>query len=271
MSRQKAKSQEEVQQNVRTKSPNAAVGTVASSDLEIQKLKIEQEKLQLERDKLIIAVLLEDFKARWQELLNLASENNRWQTLYVTALMLVIGWIINISKDYESIEAIFDKGNNSIFILVLAGINAIYTLAIAYRGYNIQEIGLYLYTNTAKKINERIGNKNTATEILSEVEDIFNSWERWRRSTDGTPKWIRFLFYPVVSILPLLVSFTILYLYWFYKFDEVKLTCFDVKCYDIPNHFFIFTLFFVILCLISSALSSVLMTYEWTKVMDKNK
>lgn len=244
---------------------------VRKREQSLQQLKIDEDKLQLERDKLIVAVFLEDFKARWQELLNLANENNRWQTLYVTALILVIGWVINISKDYENLKDIFDKGNNSIFILALAGINAIYTLAIAYRGYNIQEIGLYLYTKTARKINEIICANNANIEIRSEVENTFNSWEKWRRRKDGGPKWIRFLFYPIVSILPLFVSFTILYLYWFYKYKEKKLTCFAANCYDIPNHIFIFILLFVLFCLASSLISSVVMTYEWTKVMDKSE
>lgn len=35
-----------------------------------------------EGDKLAVSVLLEDFKARWQELLNFENENNRWSTLF---------------------------------------------------------------------------------------------------------------------------------------------------------------------------------------------
>ncbi len=217
---------------------------------------------------MIVTSLLEDFKARWQELLNLENENNRWQTLYVTALMLVIGWIMNSSKDYQSFQDLFDKGNNAVFILTLAGINAIYALAMAYRGYTIQEIALYLYTITAKNINQILDRNQERLEIDAEMKDRFNAWEQWRRSSKGTPKWTRVLYYPIVSILPLLVSFTVLFLYWFYEFyNKEKVTCFKSNCYDIPNHFFIFILLFVIFCLISSLVTSAAIGFQWRKVL----
>ncbi len=37
-------------------------------------------------------VLLEDFKARWQELLNIESEINTWTITYLTALFLTVAW-----------------------------------------------------------------------------------------------------------------------------------------------------------------------------------
>jgi hypothetical protein len=98
--------------------------------LERDKIVLERNKIALERDKLAVSVLIEDFKARWQELLNFENENNRWSTLYVTALMLVISWKINNSS-YKSLEELFSQGENSYFIVSLALINAIYTLSMA--------------------------------------------------------------------------------------------------------------------------------------------
>ena len=43
-----------------------------------------------DKDKLAVTVQLEDFKARWQELLNFENEVSRWSTLYVTAVIAVI-------------------------------------------------------------------------------------------------------------------------------------------------------------------------------------
>lgn len=58
--------------------------------LEHDKLAVERDKIALEESKLAVSLYVEDFKARWQELLNFENENNRWITLYVTALLLVI-------------------------------------------------------------------------------------------------------------------------------------------------------------------------------------
>jgi hypothetical protein len=68
--------------------------------LEREKFSLEREKLDLERKKLAVSLYVEDFKARWQELLNFENENSRWITLYVTALLLVISWILSNSGKY---------------------------------------------------------------------------------------------------------------------------------------------------------------------------
>jgi hypothetical protein len=53
-----------------------------------------------ELSKVAIDVLLEDFKARWQELLNIESEINTWAITYITALFLTVAWVLGQkSKD----------------------------------------------------------------------------------------------------------------------------------------------------------------------------
>lgn len=158
-----------------------------------------------EREKVAASALLEDFKARWQELLNFENENSRWSTLYVTALILVISWILN-NEHYQGLEHLFRKGENSYFILSLALINAIYTLAMAVKGYQIQQIALYLYGEVGQQLS-------------AITRQPFNSWEKWRRVTfqskrrKGKPEGIRLIYYPIISALPAAVSMTILALY----------------------------------------------------------
>jgi len=178
-------------------------------EIEKKKLEIEEEKILLERDKLLVTSLIEDFKARWQELLNFENENSRWQTLYVTALILVVSWILSNSGEsskYKSIADIFN-GENSYLLLCLAFINAIYTLALAYKGYQIQEIAQYLYTRIGGNVSNKINYK-------------FNSWERWRRDEKGKPVLIRSVYYSVISVLPTIVSGIILFLYYKLQFYE---------------------------------------------------
>lgn len=201
----------------------------------------------MEKDKLVVTTLLEDFKARWQELLNFENENSRWQTLYVTALMLVIGWVLSNSGEvgkYRTISEIF-RGDNSFFVLSLALVNAIYTLAMACKGYQIQEIAQYLY-------------KNIGTVISRKTELHFNSWEEWRRDEKGRPLLIRVAYYPIVGLLPTAVSTTILGLYYYH---ESKL----------PDHlaqniFSVFVSVFVLLSFVI-AVSTTRMNKRWTEIL----
>jgi hypothetical protein len=181
---------------------------IQSNNREKEKLALEREKFALEKDKIVIQTLIEDFKARWQELLNFENENNRWSTLYVSAIVLVVSWILNHNEDNnKSLQQLYQHKENSYFVIFLAFINASYTLAMALKGYQIQQIALYLYSEIGKKISSTTGYR-------------FNSWEKWRREffqsqkRKGSPELVRVLYYSIISTLPTIVSFIILWLYW---------------------------------------------------------
>lgn len=217
-------------------------------DIEYEKIDLELKKITLERDKLLVSTLIEDFKARWQELLNFENENSRWQTLYVSALILVVSWVLSNSGEtgkYKSIREIF-TGDNSYLLLSLALINAIYTLAMAYKGYQIQEIAQYLF-------------KNTGNNISGKIPIEFNSWERWRRDEKGSPRFIRTFFYFTISILPTAVSSTILGLFYCYRYStsnsEKEL-----------NIFFYFVITFVFTSLLA-AVSTISMNNKWNDIL----
>lgn len=212
------------------------------------KLLIELEKLHLEKDKVLVGVLVEDFKARWQELLNFENENSRWQTLYVTALILVISWVLsNFGAEgrYKSIHEIF-WGEKAYFVLTLALINAVYTLAMAYKGYQIQEIAQYLFTNIGTKISPRIDTE-------------FNSWERWRRDETGRPTSIRTIFYVIIGFLPTAVSGTILTLYAIFGSPQIGLLV-----------FFFFVSAFVVMTFIV-AVKTTEMNRKWDEILQSKK
>lgn len=206
---------------------------------EIEKLMVEKEKLALERDKLAVTSLIEDFKARWQELLNFENENSRWQTLYVTALILVVGWVLSNSGEsvgakYRSITDIFN-GENSYLLLCLAFINAIYTLAMAYKGYQIQEIAQYLYSILGSVVSEKTASP-------------FNSWEKWRRDKEGKPIFVRTIFYFIIGVLPTAVSGTILALFYYNEFKYPISSAINLFSY--------FVTIFVILSLVTALLTT---------------
>jgi magnesium-transporting ATPase (P-type) len=124
--------------------------------LDRQKQELEHRKFELEEKKTALNLYLEDFKARWQELLNFESENNRWTTLYVTALLLVISWILNNGGKYGGLKGLYHDGDNAYFILAIAIVNALYTFAMAFKGYQIQQIAQYQYDYLGGKMFELI-------------------------------------------------------------------------------------------------------------------
>lgn len=176
-------------------------------DLERKKLALETEKLAFEQKKLAVTLYVEDFKARWQELLNFESENNRWITLYVTALLLVISWILSNGEKYHGLGGLYGEGDNAYFIMSIAVINALYTFAMAFKGYQIQQISQYQYDYLGRRIWET-------------MRVPFNEWERYRRECFAGkwgPEPIRMTYYALIGSLPTIVSYAILFLYGFYE------------------------------------------------------
>jgi hypothetical protein len=207
-----------------------------------------------DREKAALSALTEDFKARWQELLNLENENNRWSTLYASALILIIGWMLNNSR-YPNIDALLDTGENAYLVVSLAFINAIYTLAMTIKGYQIQQIALYLHEEVGQQISKLAGCQ-------------FNSWETWRRSRfqsgrrRGRPEWVRVFYYGAMSLLPLAVSLTILILYAVFQWHKHA-------WWQGPNFFFC-----VVLLMVAgtgvSALSTAGINRVWKETVDKD-
>jgi hypothetical protein len=177
--------------------------------LEQAKLALENEKLAMEHTKLAVTLYLEDFKARWQELLNFENENNRWITLYVTALLLVISWILSNGEKYHGLRGLYGEGDNAYFIMSIAIINALYTFAMAFKGYQIQQISQYQYDYLGQR-------------IWDTLSVPFNEWERYRRECFASrrgPEPIRATYYMLIGSLPTLVSYAILALYVLYEWQ----------------------------------------------------
>jgi hypothetical protein len=175
--------------------------------IEHDKIVLEQSKLAFEQNKLAVSLYVEDFKARWQELLNFENENNRWITLYVTALLLVISWVLNNSGKYKGIAGLYGEADNAYFIMAIAVINALYTFSMAIKGYQIQQIAQYQY-------------KFLAGKIWDTAQVPFNDWERFRREEFAEkrgPEPIRRIYYVLIGGLPTIVSYTILVLYWYFE------------------------------------------------------
>ena len=175
-----------------------------------------------DREKLFGQALLDDFRARWQELLNFEAENNRWSTIYVTAIISVTGWFVAGPKSGD-ISALMKTGVNGYLLLLLAFVNNLYTLSMAMKGYQIQQLGLYLYSEVRPQLN-----------ALTHADS--GTWERWRREQfqeavgRGRPERLRSVYYVALSALPLLVSSLILAVYFKY--------CLASPFWDLSNVWF---------------------------------
>lgn len=225
--------------------------------LEEKKLALENEKLAIEHKKLAVTLYVEDFKARWQELLNFENENNRWITLYVTALLLVISWILSNGEKYHGLNGLYGDGDNAYFIMSIAVINALYTFAMAFKGYQIQQIAQYQYDFLGQRIRET-------------VSVPFNEWERYRRECFASkrgPEPIRAIYYVLIGSLPTIVSYAILGLYVLYEWRTQAARHGWISA---RNWFCVVAVFLVTLSLRYSYATSKL-NRKWDQILEETK
>lgn len=209
------------------------------------------------RESAALTVLIEDFKARWQHFLNLDNEVNRWTASYAIGLVVSISWILN-SQRFDNLNDLFTarNSNNSYFLLSLALVNALYILSLAFKGYQIQQICLYLCVQVGKEIEDITGAP-------------FNSWEIWRRTyfnqpeQEGRVEWRRRLYYPIVTFLPFVVSATLLGLYFKYVARQVG-------WFDVHNLYFYFVLLINLTAAVL-AMSTMGLNKDWEKLVQSRR
>jgi hypothetical protein len=224
------------------------------SDSESEKSRTENENLVLQRQEIEINLLVEDFKGRWQELQSLQNENNRWTTLYVTALLVVIGWLINHNgQKGGGLGDLYALADNSYLILSIAVVNALYAFSMAYKGYQIQQIALYQHEILVPRIRN--------------FSPDFDEWERYRKSKFAT--WhgqdpIRLGYFILVKSLPLVVSYTIILLYYGYQWEtEVGL-----HHWRSWRNWFCAGAFILVNSAVSFSLLTLRLGKRWTKLLD---
>lgn len=167
-----------------------------------------QNRMPIENEKVLkVTVLTEEFKARWQQIMALDSQTDKWMATYTIALVVGVSWILS-SEKITSVNQFFLERNydNSYFILSLAIVNATYSLYIAFMGYQIHQLRLFLY-------------KEICTPLYQITDINVNNWEIWHRTEfqkkrKGKPEWRRVLYYSVITLLPFAVSVFILVSYY---------------------------------------------------------
>jgi hypothetical protein len=148
--------------------------------------------------------LVEEFKVRWQELISLQNEGNRWSLLYLSAVLISIGWFLG-NPNYATMAALFagHAGADAYLIMLLAVLNSFFTLALVARGWWIHQIGFYCYHVLGRDVRQF-------------TQSRFAIWDGWRRTQfspvagKGTVDQLRGISNVVTGILPIIVSLIIL-------------------------------------------------------------
>ena len=195
--------------------------------LEERKFTLEKEKFVLEEKKLAALILLEDLKAHWQRLLNYESENNRWISIYISALVFGLGWLIS-NQNYHNFQELFGNEKNSYLLLSISLVNSIYTLSLAIRAYWIKSLEVFLQKKIGKEIS---GAAAVGLDIWSKKKNK-----------------VKIFYYAIRGCLPAAVSLVILYF-------DLRCRYYDF-CPDSPpgrsNIYFYVVASLVSLCLILS-------------------
>lgn len=139
-----------------------------------------------------LEILLEDFKARWQELLNIEGEINTWTITYLTALFLTVAWVLG-QKSKETLTTLFKE--QRMLLLSIAVINASYMLMLFSKDYRLQQDALYIYQVIAPRVSDISG-------------EPFNTWEEWRRQ--NTLTWGRVIYNLIIALPAVSISVLIL-------------------------------------------------------------
>lgn len=201
------------------------------------------------RDETAIAVLLEEFKARWQQLLYLESVVNRSISLYASALIVTIAWILGNTR-YTSLGEMVRESSNSYLVLALAALNSVFIQGIAFKGYQIQLVALYLYEHPGERLRKLSG-------------ESFNEWEEWRRRDSRARDHLRVFYYLSLTLMPFATSASLLVMHWYFLWSGTLWS-------SASNLLFVAVTGFV-LCSLVASVSTTGMVRRWNAVIEKTQ
>lgn len=114
---------------------------------------------------------------------------------YLIGLIGVAAWIISPEPKPLLVLVLGNGGYNVYAPLVIAFLNAVSMTYLLYKSVEIHEIAQFISYG-------------------SPSESGFIGWETWRRSTASATRWPRILYAPFLTLVPLLVSTSLLYASW---------------------------------------------------------
>lgn len=161
-----------------------------------------------------VTVLLEDFRVHHQALLQLESEVGRWTTVYAGALTIGAAASFTEAANAAGKPEVLGDPIRAAALLMLATVNAVYILAVAFKGYQCQLLRLYLHDVVGRRLRQ-IGDQS------------FYGWEIWQRTVmcskderEGKLEAVRFAFYAFQTLVPLAASGLVLGLFFVYSWPK---------------------------------------------------
>src|SRR5205085_7504868 len=137
-------------------------------------------------------------------------EIQRYIGVYLSGLVLVIGWIIaNASSTTANlqIKLVGNSGLDIFLALMLCFINAVFIVFLIFKGFLIQEVMQFVIKYT-------------------DPESALIKWEEWRRGAWSITAGIRPGYYSLIISIPAIagisIEFIVGYLLWYGDFKAVK-------------------------------------------------
>jgi hypothetical protein len=122
-----------------------------------------------ERDKALLAIRIEEFRTRWQELSALQVELNRWRSLY---LLAVSGGLAFLLQQQDNAVCLLHR--HFVVTLALSVMNSAIALWVALYASWIHQIGRYCYAVVGADLSRLAGRQ-----VLT--------WDQWRTERDEEP------------------------------------------------------------------------------------
>jgi len=130
----------------------------------------------------------EDFREKEREI-------QRYIGVYLSGLVLITGWIVGPQTKPLIKMALDNYGYNVYAILILAVLNVLFTCFLIYKSLILHEIMQFVTSHSAR-------------------ESGFQYWESWHRSKQSATRRVRAVYTILLGVLPLCVSFFILFGLW---------------------------------------------------------
>lgn len=119
-------------------------------------------------------------------------EIQKYISVYLSALVVVTGWIIGPQAKGMIEIALGNEGQSVFGIFVIVGVNIVFSCFLTYKSIIIHEIMQFVT-------------------YLSPPSATFHTWDAWRSSPQGATRPVRAVYTLLISLVPIFVSSAIMF------------------------------------------------------------
>lgn len=137
----------------------------------------------------------EELKAFREDVRETERDIQKYIGIYMSGLILVAGWIVGPQTKPLLKMALDNEGYNIYSVFVVVSLNVIFTCFLIYKSLRVHEAMQFVT-------------------YYSDGENGFTHWEIWRRERYSGSKRVRPFYSVMLSLLPICVSFLVMYGSW---------------------------------------------------------